>query len=89
MRLKISHAKGDLEFLECIKQSISPMPGVRQVDVNPRTGSVLIEYDPAAHGNFHERLERHAAEAAIFDLRPPELSEVDELAMKIEREAEF
>ncbi len=89
VRLKISHAKGDAEFLERIKQSLSPMPGVRRVDVNPQTGSVLIEYDPAAHSDFHERLERHAAEGDIFDLKPPELSEVDELARRIEREAEF
>jgi hypothetical protein len=89
VRVKLPHAKGNRALLEHVKQSISPQPGVRQVEVNPATGSVLVHYDPELHEEFHDRLAGHAAGEDLFALKPPELTEADEIAAKIEAEAEF
>jgi Heavy metal associated domain 2 len=89
IRLKIPASKGDSRLLDEIKQTIAPLEGVRRVDTNPSTGSVVVHYDPALHVSFHEQLADHAENACPFLLMPPELTEVDELAKKIEQEAQF
>ena len=89
IRLKIPASKGDSRLLEEIKQAIAPLKGVKSVDTNPSTGSVVVHYDPAMHADFHQQLADHAGDSCPFVLVPPELSEVDELAKKIEQEAEF
>jgi cation transport ATPase len=89
IRLKIPASKGDLRLLDEIKQTIAPLEGVRRVETSPSTGSVVVHYDPSMHDSFHEQLAKHAENAGAFCLVPPELSEVDELAKKIEQEAEF
>jgi cation transport ATPase len=89
MRVKVPHAKADPQLLLRIQQSISPLPGIEKVTVNPATGSVLVEYDPELHEDFHSQLSDHAERADLFALKPPELMEADEIAAKIEAEAEF
>jgi len=83
------HAKGNLEILNRVKEAISPQPGVRSVEVNPATGSVLVHYDPELHENYQTSLAEHAERTQLFELKPPELTEADEIASKIEAEAEF
>jgi len=89
MRVKLPQAKGDHQLLLQIQQSISPLSGVKQVEINPATGSVLVHYDADQHEDFHTQLAEHAESEGLFALKPPELFEADELAAKIEAEAEF
>lgn len=89
--MKIKAGKGNEELLDQIRQALLPIPGVRDVSVNPATGSVVMQYDPDTHGEFHARMEQHGAEhfAVRKEHSTPPLSEVDELADTIEREAEY
>ena len=89
MRVKLPQAKGNHQLLLQIQQSISPLSGVKQVEINPATGSVLVHYDADQHEDFHTHLAEHAESEGLFALKPPELFEADEIAEKIEAEAEF
>lgn len=68
VRIRLPHAKGNRALLQQIKESISPRPGVRRVDVNPTTGSILIHYDPALLDNFNRQLAEHAEREELFAL---------------------
>jgi copper chaperone CopZ len=89
LRLHMPAGKRNRKLLENVKKSLSPLPGVIHVDVNPATGSVVVQYEGAAVPDFQTKLEGHGKETGLFDLHPPEMSEVDMLAENIEREAEF
>src|ERR1700692_4918761 len=89
MRVKVPGAKGDPSLLQQIKEAISPLSGVRQVDVNSATGSIVVNYDASLHDRFQQQLSVHADQSGLFMLQPPEVSEVDQLARRIEEEAEF
>ncbi len=89
IRLKIPSLKGNARLLDEIKQTIAGLHGVKEVEINAATGSVVVRYDPVLHESFHEQLADHAGNVSAFVLVPPELSEVDELAKKIEQEAQF
>src|SRR6516165_6193351 len=84
MRVKLPRAKGNQQLLQQIQHSISPLPGVNKVTINPATGSMLVEYDHKQHKDFHSHLAAHAERADLFALNDPELDEDDEIASKIE-----
>lgn len=65
------------------------MHGVKSVDVNSTTGSVIVSYDAEKHADFPGTLARHAEANNLFTLEPPKISEVDEIIEGIEKEAEF
>ena len=46
IRLKLKDLKRNPEFAEEIEETLAEVPGIEQVEANPVTGSVLIEYDP-------------------------------------------
>lgn len=83
IRMKIPAAKGNPELLEQIKQTFGGLPGIEGIEVNPVTGSVVLNYDVGRHDEFHGGFQQHAPAH-----RPPS-SEIDVLAQKIEDEAEF
>jgi hypothetical protein len=87
VRMKVKGAKGDEALLEQIRQALTPIPGVREVSVNPDTGSVIMHYDPETNGEFHDRLQKHGS-SHIAVRRAPR-SEIDDVAEKLEQEAEF
>lgn len=58
LRLKLPEAKGNPELLEDVRLTISAAEGVTQVDVNPTTGSILIQYDETQEPKLGERLHR-------------------------------
>jgi cation transport ATPase len=89
IRVRLPRAKRDHAALEKVKRALAPMPGVQSVDVNSTTGSVVVCYDSSKHDDFHSALSRHAEEQNLFTLAPPHLSEVDEIAETIEKEAQF
>lgn len=49
LRIKIPSKKGDAAFFHSVRDAVSGFPGVREVHVNPLTGSVLLIHnlDPA------------------------------------------
>jgi Heavy metal associated domain 2 len=69
MRIKLPEAKGDRGLLQEIQQSISALPGVRFVETNLVTGSVLVHYAPEVE-NFHDRLAESAQSDGLFTLAP-------------------
>lgn len=87
--MRVSSARGSESFLEAIRESIGRLPGVTDVATSALTGSVLVHYDPGLHGHFHRQLSAHCKQAELVALEPPAITEVDELAEKIEQEAEF
>jgi cation transport ATPase len=89
IRFKLHNAKGNHHFLERVQQSLSPVAGVRHVDVNAATGSVVVHYDETTHPDFSQTLASHGESADLFSLEPLGISEVDEIADKIQREARF
>jgi hypothetical protein len=88
VRMKIPAAKGDVEMLREISETFGKIPGVEQVTVNPTTGSIVLQYDADRHDEFHGELRDHCERHAIEQHRPP-ATEIDELAHKIEDQAEF
>jgi cation transport ATPase len=91
IRMKIPSAKGNPEQLEAYKQTLSLIPGIEQVEVNPDTGSIVLKYDPDQHDEFHSGFHHHCSQHHAHGAahhRPP-TNEIDALANKIEQEAEF
>lgn len=84
VRLKVASAKGDVEQLQEIGKTFSSIPGVQRITVKPETGSVVLHYDVDQQAKFEDHFARRWG-------RPPAPppTELDELADKIEREAEF
>ncbi len=84
IRMKAPAAKGNPDLLEKIRKTFGVVPGIEHVTVNPMTGSVVLEYDERKHEQFYSDIRRHLPVAH----RPPP-TEIDELADKLEQEAEF
>ena len=85
VRMKIAAAKGDPELLQKIGETFGVIPGIEHVSVNPVTGSIVLHYDTQSrlvNDKFVRSLmaQSHASMPG---------SEIDELARKIESEAEF
>jgi hypothetical protein len=85
VRMKVAGAKGDPETLQEIAETFRLIPGIQQVGVNAVTGSIVLEYDETNQAAFNDRLTRSMASHGSAMLG----SEFDELARKIENEAEF
>jgi hypothetical protein len=83
IRLKIPSAKGNPELLKEISETFGVVPGIERIIVNPTTGSVVLHYDTDRHDEFHGGF--HAVHHAH---RPPS-TDIDQMADKIEREAEY
>ncbi len=89
IRLRVPAGRTDRNLLEQLQQAISPLSGVCNVTINSSTGSLLVEYDHTQHKDFHQVLTQHGQSENLFALAPPAISEIDELATSIEREAQF
>ncbi|MDR3461652.1 MAG: hypothetical protein P4L76_04975 [Beijerinckiaceae bacterium] len=88
IRMKIPAAKGNPDLLEQIKQTFGILPGIEGIVVNHVTGSVILNYDPDRHDEFHSGFQPHTVPPGPAPHHPPS-SEIDELAQKIQDEAEF
>ena len=86
VRMKVPSAKGDPELLREIGETFGAIPGIERVTVNPITGSVTLHYDTDNHAAFHQGLSQNLLGTPTY--RPP-VTQFDELANKIESEAEF
>ncbi len=88
VRMKFSSAKGNPELLDEIGKKFAGIVGVESCEVNPITGSVVLLYDTRRHDDFHDHLRRHCEEHHGAPPCPPP-TELDDIAKKIEEEAEF
>ncbi len=85
--MKVPSAKGNPDLLREIGETFSVIPGIERVTVSEATGSVILHYDTDHHAAFNERLsQRFLSENQSY--RPP-TTEIDDLASKIQSEAEF
>ena len=52
LRLRVPGAKGEEDALREISSAIARAPGINQVEYNPVTGSILIQYSPEQYRNI-------------------------------------
>lgn len=83
IRLKIPSAKGNPQLLRQISETFGVIPGIEQIIVNPTTGSVVLHYDADRHNEFHGHF------GAMPHVHRPPSTDIDQIAQKIEDEAEF
>jgi copper chaperone CopZ len=88
MRLRLREAKGDHRTLRRLCSAIEALPGVREVSINPTTGSVLVHYDPRQHTNI-ARLVGGPGVHEEFGIEMPGFEDAGDTVDTIEREAEF
>jgi hypothetical protein len=90
LRVRVPSAKGNPRALEQIRQSLLPLAGVREVSVSPSIGTITINYDPKRHAEFRKHLIGEGRHKNVMALAPPpKLSEIDEVAETLEKEAEY
>ncbi len=93
VRMKIPTARGNPHVLEEFRTLFASVPGVTGVTTKAETGSIVVWYDPKREAELQHRFE-HSAEhhtdghhITISAARPGD--EIEEMAKKIEAEAEF
>lgn len=89
MRVKIPAGKRNPHVLRNIKHSLAPIRGIHEIAAEPVTGSLTIHYSGYSPEHFRETLAEHGRATGLYDLAPPELTEVDKLAAGIQQEADF
>jgi hypothetical protein len=90
LRVRVPSAKGNPAALEKIKKSMEALDGVREIHVNAITGSITIHYDPKKHAEFHKHLSGKGEHKKHMEMPPPPaLTEIDEMAEQLEKEAEY
>jgi hypothetical protein len=89
IRMKIPHARANPEILEVYRKAFLSIPGVSSITTKPDSGSIIIHYDPNRELEFERQFQRrsHQQLEMAAPLRPGD--EIDQLAGKIEAEAEF
>ncbi len=88
LRVRLPRAGRHPRQLRELRDFIQGLEGVHSVEINPVTGSILVHYHPESHEQIQSLLDT-ARQAQELTEAPPELTEADELAAKIEKEAEF
>ena len=87
VRMKVPSAKGNPDLLREIGETFGMIPGIERVTVNEVTGSVILHYNTDHHATFHNGLSQRFLSGSQ-PYQPP-TTEIDNLARKIEDEAEF
>jgi hypothetical protein len=85
VRMKVAAAKGNAELLQKIGETFAGIPGIQRITANPTTGSLVLHYDQGQYESFQRHLRGRMDDQSIGP--PP--TQFDELASKIEREAEY
>lgn len=89
IRMKVPAAVHDPSLLEIYCKAFSSIPGVLSVKPKPHSGSIVIHYDETREHEFAPHFERHVEEHLTLPAGPRPGDEIEDMAMKIEREAEF
>ena len=85
VRMKVPASKGNPELLQQIGKTFAGIPGIERVTANPTTGSLVLHYDRGKQESVNRQLRGRLDDQRYVP--PP--TQIDELASKIEREAEF
>jgi hypothetical protein len=86
VRLKVAAGKNDPDLLKEIADTFSAIPGMERITVSPVTGSIILNYDEDNQRAFNDRLMHNLV---AHGGAPMIGSEFEELAKKIENQAEF
>ncbi|MGI9231617.1 MAG: HMA2 domain-containing protein [Methylocystis sp.] len=86
VRLKVPAGKNDQDLLKKIADTFSGIPGMERITVSPVTGSIILNYNEDNQKSFNDRLMRNLMAQGGA---PMIGSEFEELAKKIENQAEF
>lgn len=87
--MKIPSGKTNPKILDEYVTAFSALPGVAKVKAKPETGSIVIHYDTKNEAGFAQQLHHCCQHHALHvDTAPPE-DDVNRMANKIQREAEF
>jgi len=87
IRMRIPHAKNDPAIIEMYRHIFSSVPGVKEVEAKPVSGSIIIYYGTAYEAEFEKHLHAHSAAHNLPVERPGD--EIEKIANKIQAEAEF
>jgi hypothetical protein len=89
IRVKLPSVRGNVAVLRQVADSLASRDGVHSVECNVQTGSIVVHYDHTHQDSIQQDLQEHGRNSGLFLLAPPEVSEVDQIAESIQREAEF
>jgi len=91
LRIKIPSARGNVALLESLRTVFAGIEGIQTVNVKPDSGSLVLLYDPALEDEMEARFKGYTHEqVAVHGGGGERLGdEVDEMARKIEAEAEY
>lgn len=89
VRFEVEGSRRKPHALDAVRKAIARIDGVRQVEVHPATGSIIVHYDPSLAGKFRDRLQHQGESTGAFQLEPPAIGEGGELMRNIQEEAEF
>src|SRR6185437_10712997 len=85
LRVRLSRTQRNPHLLDQLRGFVESLEGVHSVEMNPVTGSIVVHYHPESRDDIQNLLR---SQAAWFE-SPPGLTESDQLAEQIEKEAEF
>ncbi len=88
LRIKIKAAHDNVALLESLEQVFAGVPGIDAVIVKPHSSSLVLHYDPRLEAEMEARFSAYSnGQVQMKRERPGD--EVEELAAKLEAEAEF
>ena len=88
IRMKVPAAKTNPLILDAYKDVFMAIPGIDKVKTKPDTGSIIIHYDPKREAEFQHGF-HHCCADHMHVTTARAGDEIEEMAEKIEAEAEF
>jgi hypothetical protein len=89
LRIKIPTARGNVALLESMRTVFAGIEGIQAVNIKPDSGSLVLLYDPALEDEMEARFRGHVQDHVAVHAGERFGDEVDEMARKIEAEAEY
>lgn len=89
IRLKLDGSTNKAHDLEALRGSIGSMHGVRRIEMDPASGSLIVHYDPHLYGKFQHQLQQHGDSSGDFHLSVPDIGEGAGDIKDVEEEADF
>jgi hypothetical protein len=75
--------------LEALKKSVGSMEGIRNIETNAASGSLIVHYDPHLYGRFEQHLQEHGDSTGDFHMSVPDIGEGRQDIKDVEKEADF
>ncbi len=88
LRVKLPRSRRDPALIKELRDFVAGLGGVRRVEVNPLTGSILVHYQPESQEQIQTLLQTARGSSQHADLLP-DLADSEDLAHTIEQETEF